>query len=117
MRTLLKFRFVEFIPSLLEEGVLYITVVYKTAVHLCACGCGNEVVTPITRTDWRLTFDGKSISLFPSIGNWSFDCKSHYWIKKNKVVLAPSWSDFEIDFGRQKDVARKEKYFKKGKKK
>lgn len=116
MRTLLTFKFLEFIPSELEEGVLYITVEYKTAVHLCICGCGNRVVTPITPTDWKLTFDGKSVSLFPSIGNWNFDCRSHYWIRNNEVVIASSWSHEEIDFGRKKDSKKKYKYFKKKKK-
>ncbi|WP_410503418.1 DUF6527 family protein [Flavobacterium succinicans] len=22
------------------------------------------------------------------MNNWSFDCKSHYWIRKNKIVFA-----------------------------
>jgi hypothetical protein len=53
--------------------------------------CGNEVVTPFSPTDWELTFDGKTISLYPSIGNWSLRCQSHYWITKNKVEWIPKW--------------------------
>jgi hypothetical protein len=84
---------------------------YCTAIHLCVCGCRNKVVTPISPTDWRITFDGKSISLYPSIGNWSFDCQSHYWIKKGKVEWAVSWSDDQISKGRKADNSVKEKYY------
>lgn len=68
----LRHEFVEFIPDDLEEGVIYISIQYATATHLCACGCGAEVITPISPTDWELTFNGSSVSLSPSIGNWSF---------------------------------------------
>ena len=64
--------FVEFIPSTLNDGVLYISIPYATAVHKCCCGCGEKVVTPLTPTDWSLTFDGLTASLSPSIGNWGF---------------------------------------------
>ena len=40
---------VEFIPEHIEEGVLYISELYRTAVHKCCCGCGQEVVTPLKR--------------------------------------------------------------------
>ncbi len=70
----------------MEEGVVYVSMPYAIAVHLCCCGCGNEVVTPFHPKQWRLTFDGESISLSPSIGNWSFDCQSHYWITQDRVM-------------------------------
>jgi len=84
-------RFVEFIPDELEDGILYISLKYCTAIHKCVCGCGNEVVTPISPTDWLLSFDGKTISLYPSIGNWNFKCRSHYWITNNEIILAKKW--------------------------
>lgn len=104
-------RFVEFVPDQLEEGILYISMDYCTAIHLCVCGCRNKVVTPFSPTDWKMTFDGKSISLNPSIGNWNFECRSHYWIKKGKVEWAGSWSDDQIANGRQDDKISKEKYY------
>ena len=73
---------------MIEEGILYISVEYCTAIHKCVCGCGNEVVTPLSPTDWEIIFDGKTVSLDPSIGNWNFDCKSHYWIIKNRIRFA-----------------------------
>ena len=78
--------FVEFLPDELETGKLYISMQYATASHKCCCGCGCDVVTPISPTDWHLAFDGRSISLTPSIGNWSYPCRSHYWIRHNRVV-------------------------------
>lgn len=90
---------------------MYISMEYCTAIHKCVCGCGNEVVTPISPTDWQLTFDGKSISLSPSIGNWSFDCQSHYWIVKNKIKYAGKWSDREIQFGRKQDEILKNDFY------
>jgi len=108
-------KFVDYIPEQIEEGVLYISIEYCTAVHKCTCGCGNEVVTPLSPTDWELSFNGKTVSLYPSIGNWNFECKSHYFITKGKIRYAKRWSDWEIESGRKKDSEIKEKYF--GKKK
>jgi Family of unknown function (DUF6527) len=80
--------FVEYIPDELRDGTIYISTTYGTAVHKCCCGCQNKVVTPLTPRDWKLVFDGETISLHPSIGNWQFPCKSHYWIRESKVVWA-----------------------------
>jgi len=79
--------FVEFIPEVLEEGTLYISIPYATASHKCACGCGELVVTPIKPiTQWTLTIDKELISLSPSVGSWSLECKSHYYITNNRVI-------------------------------
>lgn len=80
--------FVEFIPDGLEPGVLYISRRYATASHLCCCGCEREVVTPLNPAKWRLTEGAGKVSLAPSIGNWSFPCRSHYWIDANRVQWA-----------------------------
>ena len=56
-------------------------------------------------------------SLNPSIGNWNFPCKSHYFITKNKIRNAKRWNDWEIEDGRKKDIENKKKYFKKRKSK
>ncbi len=86
----------EYIPEILKERTIYISVTYATAAHKCCCGCGKEVVTPLSPTDWKLIFDGESVSLHPSIGNWSFACRSHYWITRNAVKWAEQWSDEDI---------------------
>jgi hypothetical protein len=104
-------KFVEFIPNDLEDGVIYISMEYKTAVHNCVCGCGHKVVTPITPTDWRITFDGRTISLYPSIGNWNFECQSHYWITNNRIEHSPKWGSYRIEQGREDDRRRKDRFF------
>ena len=106
----LRHEFVEFIPDELEEGVIYVSLPHATAMHLCACGCGHEVITPLSPTDWQLTFDGESISLKPSIGNWSFSCQSHYWLDHGRIHWAPKWSKEKIEAGRARDRRNKERY-------
>ena len=110
-KTILKYEFVEYIPDNLKEGTVYISMAFSTAAHKCCCGCGNAVITPLSPTDWKLIFDGESISLDPSIGNWSFPCQSHYWIKRNRVKWAPRWSKKQIESGRLNDRIVKERYF------
>ena len=96
-RSAITHRFVESVPDVLEEGVVYVSIPFATVVHRCCCGCGQEVVTPLARRDWTLSFNGESISLHPSIGNWSFACQSHYWLRSNLVVWAARMSRKQID--------------------
>lgn len=84
----LEHRFVEHIPQQVEPGVLYVSFAYATAIHSCCCGCGTQVVTPLSPTDWQMVFDGETVSLHPSIGNWNFPCRSHYFIKRDRVIPA-----------------------------
>lgn len=99
-------RFVEFIPADLEPGIIYISMEYATTTHLCACGCGEKVVLPLHPHDWSLSFDGKAVSLRPSVGNWSFKCQSHYFISGNRIEWARKWSEQEIQRGRKQDRQR-----------
>jgi hypothetical protein len=103
--------FVEFIPEQVEEGMIYVSMEYATATHKCACGCGFLVVTPFSPTDWRITFDGRSVTLHPSIGNWSFPCRSHYFVRNSLVQWAGQMSNAEIEVGRKRDRAAKSAYF------
>lgn len=68
----------------LDEGVVYISRKYDLAIHLCPCGCGEEVVIPISKNGWSLTEENGLITLHPSILN-RFECKSHYYIRDSKV--------------------------------
>lgn len=90
-------QFVEFVPETPDEGVLYISKKFRTASHLCVCGCRREVVTPLNAAKWELEEhrDG-SVSLFPSVGNWSFPCRSHYWVEENGIRWAPAMSERQI---------------------
>ena len=105
-----KHEYVEFIPEHLQPGTLYISLKYKTASHLCFCGCGYRVVTPLNAAKWTLTDHGKSVSLFPSVGNWSFPCKSHYWITLGQIKWAAKMSDKQIAHVRKMDRADAELY-------
>ena len=107
----LGFEFVELIPDDLEERTLYISIPYCTVLHKCCCGCGREVVTPLSPTGWQLSFDGKTVSLYPSIGSWSLPCQSHYFITKNKVLWARQWSGKQIAKGREQEATARERYY------
>nr|WP_294943519.1 DUF6527 family protein [uncultured Mucilaginibacter sp.] len=108
----MKVEFVEFIPEILAEQTLYISMKYKSVRHKCACGCGEIVITPITPTDWQLKYDGAGVTLRPSIGNWNFACQSHYWIVGSEVRWCGRWDQKQIEKGREADVERKSQYFK-----
>ena len=103
--------FVKFIPADLADGKLYVSMLYAITMHLCACGCGNKVVLPLSQAEWQLYFDGESVSLTPSIGNWEYPCRSHYWIKTNKIRWAAPWSNAQMAAGRRRDAKALDEYF------
>lgn len=86
--------FVTAIPERLATGRLYVSMPFATAIHLCACGCGTQVVTPFRPGRWRLLYDG-SITVWPSVGNQGLACGSHYFIKRNQVRWVPRWLETE----------------------
>lgn len=78
--------FVGTVPRPLKPGILYVSERFQTAIHLCACGCDLETVTPFSRPDdWKYTREGDLVTLDPSIGNFQFPCKAHYYIRQNQV--------------------------------
>lgn len=101
---------VEFVPDQLDEGKLYISEKYGTAIHKCCCGCGEEVVTPLSPADWRIIRTGQAVTLHPSIGNWSYFCQSHYFIRENRVVWAAQMTPAQIKRNQQADSQLKERY-------
>jgi hypothetical protein len=105
-------KFIKHAPDKLEDGVLYISIEYSTVIHKCCCGCGEEVVTPLSPTDWKLIYDGETVSLYPSIGNWSFKCQSHYFITNSRVQRAPNWTKSQIERARKCDELIKKEYYK-----
>lgn len=94
----------EFIPERLQPGVLYVSKRYSTASHLCCCGCGQEVVTPLKPSKWKLSEKGGTASLWPSIGNWSFPCQSHYIIRDGRIVWAKQFSKRQIALVQSQDL-------------
>lgn len=104
-------KFVDRVPSEIEEGVIYISTSVNTAVHLCPCGCKTEIVTPIDPSEWNFTYDGETISLNPSVGVWGAACKSHYWIKKNHIKWSKTYNYREIEEVRNKESVENRNYY------
>lgn len=95
-------KFVVSFPLELDPGVLYISSKFSTASHLCACGCRREVITPLSPAQWTLTYDG-SVSVWPSIGNWSLPCGSHYVIDHGTIRWARAFTSDEVRLNRESD--------------
>ncbi|WP_442774639.1 DUF6527 family protein [Sphaerotilus montanus] len=102
--------FVMSFPDKLEAGKLYVSMEFASVAHLCACGCGAEVVTPLSPTDWMLSFDGVGVTLDPSVGNWRLPCRSHYLVRRNQVVWAGRMPAEQIEIGRRRDRLSKHLY-------
>ncbi len=102
---------VYYMPKQLEPGVLYYTEEFRTCAHLCACGCGAKVRTPISPVEWTIIESDKGPSLYPSVGNWQLKCRSHYWINAGKVKWASQWTEEEILSGRLAEQSRRMEYY------
>lgn len=85
----MKIAFVHRIPPQIEDGVLYICLDCDVIIHKCACGCGEKVVLPLAPEHWQFYYDG-DVTISPSIGNYQYECKSHYFIRKSQVVWVDS---------------------------
>lgn len=96
-------RFVEFIPDALENGVVYISIPYRAVIHLCCCGCGEKISTPLSPAQWSVAYDGERISLCPSVGSGSLPCNSHYVISRNEVRWARPLTKAETEGARRRD--------------
>ncbi len=101
----LEYRFVRTVPDQLEFGVLYVSMEFGTATHSCCCGCGEEVVTPFTPTGWKMTYDGETVSVWPSVGRWTLRCRSHYVIDHRRVLDAGHWNNMQAAAARQRETA------------
>ncbi|HVT87716.1 MAG TPA: DUF6527 family protein [Tepidisphaeraceae bacterium] len=98
-------------PKTLEPGVLYVSEEFGAAVHLCACGCGSKVSTPLGPTEWKFEETAAGPSLRPSVGSWQLPCKSHYWIRGGNVVWSGAWTPEQVLAGRQAEERRRRAYF------
>lgn len=78
--------FETFIPAETEffSGVLYVSRLYETSIHICPCGCGMRAVCQTGEGGWSL--DESTVTLSPSILNRN--CKAHYWIRNGEIVWA-----------------------------
>jgi hypothetical protein len=102
---------VRYMPKELRPGVLYVSEEFGTAAHLCACGCGSKIRTPLGATEWSIKETPAGPSLSPSVGNWQQACQSHYFIDQGEVVWAPKWTPQQVAAGRAGEQARRRAYF------
>jgi hypothetical protein len=102
---------VQLMPTALRPGILYRSKAYRTAAHLCACGCGSKIRTPLGPTEWSVTTSGRGPSLSPSVGNWQKPCRSHYVINHGEVFWCADWSVAEVAAGRQSEERRREAFY------
>lgn len=80
--------YVECIPPHEEmvQGVIYVSRKFQTAVHLCACGCGCQSVTPFGSSyGWEFKGNGAKVTLSPSILNTNCPYMAHYFIRDNEI--------------------------------
>lgn len=106
---------VQFMPKELQPGVLYYAEEYGAAAHLCACGCGSKIRTPIDETEWSIKEEKDGPSLHPSVGNWQKPCRSHYLIRRGKVIWCSALTEEEIQEGRRLEHENRVAYFDKKK--
>jgi len=111
MNIKIELRRVEFIPKVLESEILYVSERFKVAAHLCPCGCGTKIVTPLGPCEWSFSLKRGKPTLDPSVGNWQIPCKSHYWIRNGRIEWSYTWTEEEIQDGRNRERARRELYY------
>lgn len=104
---------VDEMPAILELGRLYVSDAFSTAAHLCACGCGSKVRTPLGPAEWALRETEGGVSLWPSVGNWQKPCRSHYVIENGNVIWCAPWSDTAVLAGRESEIKRRLNYYEK----
>lgn len=95
----------------LSQGQLYISMQYGVIVHYCPCRCGSLSELTLAPERWRLTYDGETVSLSPSVGNSRLKCRSHYWIENNRVIWCRPMSTRASALAQKReDRVREEKY-------
>jgi Family of unknown function (DUF6527) len=102
---------VQYLPKQLSPGILYVSEGYSVAGHLCACGCGNKVITPLGPAEWSFSEKDGLPSLWPSIGNWQLPCRSHYVISYGRICRAGAWTNAQILAGRRAEEQRRQAYY------
>jgi hypothetical protein len=107
----LRLQHVHYMPNVLEPGVLYVSKEFSAVAHLCPCGCGSKVRTPLGPTDWALEETKNGPTLYPSIGNWQLPCQSHYLITNGRIVWCTKWTRGQIASGRRAEVEQARAYY------
>lgn len=98
MPRLTEFKEVRHVPDLnypgdssLDDGVLYVVDDSPYVQYNCPCGCGSIVTLPTLKHQegyhgWGFLEDRGMITLSPSIHSTGLPCRSHYFIRANRVV-------------------------------
>jgi hypothetical protein len=115
--TTIKLVTVEYMPKVLEPGLLYFAEKYGAVAHLCACGCGEKVSTPLGEIGWVLDTCTNGPTLRPSIGNWQLPCQSHYWIRGGNIIWAEPWTPKQIAAGWETEEQRRRAHYERRKRK
>jgi len=102
---------VHYMPTELKPGVLYVSEEFGIAIHLCACGCGSKIKTPLGPTEWSIKENKSGPTLRPSVGNWQEACRSHYWINRGNIIWAEKWTPEQITAGRHCEEQRRQAYY------
>lgn len=102
---------VHYMPKELKVGVLYVSEEYGAAAHLCACGCGAKIRTPLGPTEWSLDETDQGPTLYPSVGNWQQGCQSHYWIREGLIIWSEKWTTEQVAAGRRDEEERRRDFF------
>jgi Family of unknown function (DUF6527) len=104
-------RRVQYMPSQLSDGILYVSSEYAVAGHLCACGCGAKVITPLGPAEWTYSERNGRPTLYPSVGNWQLPCRSHYFVTEGQIQWAGQWSDTQVAAGRSTEEQWRRAYY------
>lgn len=102
--------FVDAFPASMLPGVLYISIAFNTAGHRCACGCGHEVISPLSPAQWAFTYNGQDVSLWPSIGNWDLPCQSHYIVEHGRIRWSRKFSAAQVERNKDRDKTALERF-------
>ena len=107
----IKLQRVQYMPKDLQPEVLYVSEQFGAAAHLCACGCGSKVRTPLGPTEWSVEETDDGPTLRPSVGSWQQACQSHYLITCGEVRWSAHWTAKQIADGRHREEERRREYY------
>ena len=98
-------------PKELKPEVLYVSEEFNSSAHLCPCGCGFKIRTPLGPTGWTFKETASGPTLSPSVGNWQLPCKSHYLIYRGNIIWCSTWSPEQIALGRRHEEKNRQAYY------
>lgn len=101
--------FVEYIPREGKDlilGIVYISMKHKMVVYRCPCRCGGLAEFMLDPIRFRMKYDGANVSFYPSIGISYLECRSHYWIRDNRIRWCAPLGDWESQQAQRRELSR-----------